>query len=527
MKFIREHRVLFVIFLLALILRVIFLEKAPVGFHADEVRIAWNSYSIAETGADDWGNRFPLYYNTFGDFRPMGIFYTTIPSILLFGLNIFAVRLPGALFGALTVFPIYFFVKQLNKKDEVTALFASFFIAFIPWHWMVSRATSEGIISLFFTVCGLVFFLWGYSKGKHYFTWSVISMIVSALFYHSIRPLSVPFLLTILVFQWMQRSTVPRRAVIAITALTCFTIVLLLGKGSLSRFSQVSVLAAKQTDEVLGAHTQIPSYPVLVRDSYTEYFSAPFIIGDDAKPFRYRIFGIGIVGVALTAFFLAGFVSIAKGHNSALPLWLLLIAPLSAAITFEDSPNLHRSLLMIPFVVIVAAYGARHLLTQSTTQKIIGLLILCYFCGTTTSSIITYFGPAKNDIASFRNYGAQEVIQKIQTTGERYDHIVLTNQPDSLYPWYGFLAKPDARMFNSAAHTRAEGSWRYEHITFAQNSCPSADALSEKSDLRGNILVVDGPFCESSGIQIAHPTAKRSHIELDNTVFFTLWEMRK
>src|SRR3990167_10194170 len=113
----RKTKLLILIFLLALFLRTYRLSTFPFGFHADEVRVGWNSYSILKTGLDDRGNLLALYYNTFGDYRPTGIFYFTIPSILIFGLTEFAVRFPSALFGALTIFPIYFLTKELiNKK---------------------------------------------------------------------------------------------------------------------------------------------------------------------------------------------------------------------------------------------------------------------------------------------------------------------------------------------------------------------------------------------------------------------------
>src|SRR3989344_1914413 len=112
---ITKNKYLLFIFLLALFLRVWQLGTVPDGFHIDEVKVGWNAYSILKTGLDDRGNSLALYYNSFGDFRPTGIFYITIPSILLFGKNEFAVRFPSALLGALTVFPLYLFVLSLQS----------------------------------------------------------------------------------------------------------------------------------------------------------------------------------------------------------------------------------------------------------------------------------------------------------------------------------------------------------------------------------------------------------------------------
>src|SRR4030043_2215732 len=135
-----EKKLLFLIFLLALLLRVYKLGVFPIGFHIDEAKVGWNAFSILKTGKDDLGNRFSLYYNTFGDYRPTGIFYLTIPSIAVFGRNEFAVRFPSAFFGALTILPLYLFVTEISKskKDKgklsLFGLTASFLLAVSPWH---------------------------------------------------------------------------------------------------------------------------------------------------------------------------------------------------------------------------------------------------------------------------------------------------------------------------------------------------------------------------------------------------------
>ena len=94
---------LFWIFALALFLRTYQLGTFPAGFHVDEVKVTWNAYSLFKTGKDDWGHALPLFYNTFGDYRPTGILYATVPTVAVMGLTQLATRLPGALFGSLMV----------------------------------------------------------------------------------------------------------------------------------------------------------------------------------------------------------------------------------------------------------------------------------------------------------------------------------------------------------------------------------------------------------------------------------------
>ncbi|MBI4029179.1 MAG: glycosyltransferase family 39 protein, partial [Candidatus Blackburnbacteria bacterium] len=140
-----------IIFLIALFLRVINLASVPVGLHGDEASIGYNAYSLLKTGKDQDGHFLPLSFDQFGDFRAAGYGYLDIPFVALFGLNAFAVRLPAALFGSLTIIIFYFFLLELFENKSI-ALIGSFLLAILPWHINISRASSEGVISSFFVL---------------------------------------------------------------------------------------------------------------------------------------------------------------------------------------------------------------------------------------------------------------------------------------------------------------------------------------------------------------------------------------
>lgn len=190
------------IFLLALLLRTYKLDSVPYGFHVDEAKVAWNAYSILKTGRDDKGNFLPMYYDSFGDFRPTGLIYLTIPSIAILGNTVFAVRLPYAFFGALTTLAIYFFVLEIfgiNRKK--LAIITAMVLAFNPWHIIASRATSESIIVIFLTVWGLYFSikLYRYDSWRNMFL-ALFSLFLSFFFYHNIRILAPMFVVVLFLF---------------------------------------------------------------------------------------------------------------------------------------------------------------------------------------------------------------------------------------------------------------------------------------------------------------------------------------
>jgi 4-amino-4-deoxy-L-arabinose transferase-like glycosyltransferase len=160
------------IFAVALILRLVALGRYPAGFTADEAAQGYMAYSILKTGKDEWGVRLPLAPRSFGDFKPPLQTYLMIPSIAVFGLNEFAVRLPSAILGILGVLGVYLLASELFRMKIVRinpnnlSLLSSLLLAISPWHISLSRGAFEANLTTFFLPLGFYFFLRGISKPK-------------------------------------------------------------------------------------------------------------------------------------------------------------------------------------------------------------------------------------------------------------------------------------------------------------------------------------------------------------------------
>ena len=100
------------VILLAGFLRFYQISSNPPGLYWDEVANGYDAYSILKTAHDHHGRFLPLFFESFGDWKLPGYIYLSIPSILTFGLNEFAVRFPSALFGTLTVPILFLLVSQ-------------------------------------------------------------------------------------------------------------------------------------------------------------------------------------------------------------------------------------------------------------------------------------------------------------------------------------------------------------------------------------------------------------------------------
>ena len=524
------------IFTLALFLRTYQLENFPVGFHSDEARVAWNAYSILKTGKDDRGNVPSLYYDTFGDYRPTGIFYFTIPSILVFGRNEFAVRFPSALFGALTVFPLYLFVTEIFKNKNLQsvingkklAIVSSLLLAISPWHIEVSRATSEVGISTFFALSAIYFLVKLIKNGGRLDAYIACGLItISFLLYHAIRFLAPIFFITIILFYFREFKSSKRKKFILGSLIFVFSLTIFFSTTpeARKRFDQVSIFKDENTNYEIKRLEDENKKPNLTGriiykklDSkyviyakrflleYPTYFSSNFLIGYSARPYRYATPGAGLFTFFEFGLLIIGLVEAAKGKKNLLPLLLLLIAPLPAALTTEDAPNLHRAFFMVPFLMTIETYGLLSVIDFSKKYKnLVKSIVFIAMLISTTYFLHMYFDHSSFhmpfikefnlDGSSYRNIGTKDLVLRIEKLKGQYDKVVVNNSTDDPYPWYAFFTGKDPAEFNKYAIKRKDGPWQYQNIIFSRLKCPTDSAFTTEKEQ--NLLVIDAgaPDC--------------------------------
>jgi hypothetical protein len=243
-------------------------------------------------------------------------------------------------------------------------------------------------------------------------------------------------------------------------------------------------------------HNKVVIYASRFFDEYTKYVSAEFMLTPGAaKPLRYQTASRGLL--LYTEFFLlaVGLVAVARGKYSLLPFLLLLAAPIPAAVTTEDAPNLHRALFMSPFISIIAAYGLNLLIINYRKLAYFVLLIFCldffYF-----AHMYIVHNPARDEITLSRNTGADQLIAQLVGYRTRYSRIILTNRPDNLYPWYAYLTRQNPKNFNPVIAPNKNSEFTVGNITFSQYRCPSE--YLAKAKLPG-VLVVDAEGCDVRG----------------------------
>lgn len=207
---------LLILIFIAISARFIWLDYAPPHLSNDEIGAASAAYSISKTLRDGSNQFLPLLWASHGgEGSPLAV-YIPLVSIVLLGNNDFAVRLPSAVLGSLTIIFIGFLVMELTKNSRL-ALITSFLLAFSPWHFSASRRALESNYALFFIVLGLYLFFIGINRNKNWATIvSMISFAMSIYSYYTEWILTPLIIFSLLVFY---RKTILKRKIYLVAIL--------------------------------------------------------------------------------------------------------------------------------------------------------------------------------------------------------------------------------------------------------------------------------------------------------------------
>lgn len=195
MSFIKSKKIylfiLTIILFLGFFLRFYRLSSIPNGPEWDEASIGYNAFSIAKTGFDEWGNKLPLIFPAFGDFKNPVYIYLSALVIKFIGLSIFSTRFINAFSGSLLIL-IWYLIAKISTKNEKISLLTAFFLAVSPFGVFFSRIAGDGIIfSVFLISLGIMFELLYLERKKPvFFLASIICLLLSIFTYNLARVIS-------------------------------------------------------------------------------------------------------------------------------------------------------------------------------------------------------------------------------------------------------------------------------------------------------------------------------------------------
>ncbi len=382
----KEIFLLLIILCVAILLRFYKLGEIPNGLYQDETAIGYNAYSILKTGKDEHGIAYPLYFKSFGDWKLPVYIYLTAASEALFGLTPFAVRLPAALSGTLTVLVFYFLIRRITKNSTL-ALISMALLAVNPWHVFYSRAAFEVSIALLFYLSG--FYLFPFS-----FFLSVLCFILALYTYNLTRLLSPLFFIVLLIFHKKEYKSLP----VYTRYFTLILAFILLIPFMSTIFSHGGVTSASGTLITSSAAIQAPllelkSYatdipvvsksilamPVLTVWKYIQnvisYFSVPFYFINGSSHGNHGIGSMGLFYLFELPFIIIGVFNIKHPSIKIFGIWAV-ITVLAASLT-RDVPHATRSFFILPFMITAGAIGLLKIYTYKNRilQTLVSVLM--------------------------------------------------------------------------------------------------------------------------------------------------------
>jgi 4-amino-4-deoxy-L-arabinose transferase-like glycosyltransferase len=484
---------LFGISIIASVIRFYQLGKVPISPDWDEASLGYNAYSILKTGRDEYGKLLPLSLQSFNDYKPPLYVYLAIPVIEVFGLSVWSVRLPSAIFGLIAVIGTFFLVREifcyliqfsqktnLNKEavvkqeyySEVIGLLSALLLAISPWHIQFSRVAFEANIGVTLNIWGTWFLLRGLKKGKYLYA-SAIIFSLGLYAYHTER-IFIPFLLLIfgLMFrkQLLDKKVYVIRSVLIGLVLIIPVIISIFNNTAIERLSGTTTFR-KQTEvlqrSVIKLENDKANHNYLglvlnnrriewaknITSSYLSHFSLRwlFLTGDLQ---RHHAPDEGLLYLWELPCLAIGFIYIWKVYKriAFLVTGWILISPLAASLT-TDTPHAVRTIVFLPMFQLLTAVGIvfvynllKRIYLNNNLKIRIGLLVIVFFvfCSITievSRYFDLYFLHLNHEFSQYWQYGYEQIINYVQQNRNKYDKIVISENLEQPYIFFLFYTK--------------------------------------------------------------------------------------
>lgn len=338
----------------------------PPGFYIDESSIAYNAYAISQTGRDEYGVEWPLYFRAFGEFKNPTLVYLLALVFKVTGPSILAARITCALLGVAAVLLLTLLAWKLSHQFTV-AIIVGLSATLTPWLYESSRLVFEAAA---YPLIVLLFLL-ALQRANARDTWRasdvfLIAIALALLTYtYSIGRLLGPLLALGLLLFANKENRRAVAAMIAAYAVTLLPMILfaLRHPGAMSaRFSAISYLGTNES-----AFAKLSRFFIQYLKDVNPW--TMLFVGENNP--RDHVGGMGSLLLVTFLFASAGLV-IAVTKLRGDPWWrfmvyALFVSVVPAALTVNEFPQLR--LIAFPMFLHVLMVPALMRLTASNAQE--------------------------------------------------------------------------------------------------------------------------------------------------------------
>ncbi|HEV2826618.1 MAG TPA: glycosyltransferase family 39 protein [Pyrinomonadaceae bacterium] len=356
-------------------------ERNPPGYYIDESSISYNAYTISQTGADEFGIPWPLYFRSFGDYKNPVYIYLLAGIYRITGPSILAARLLSAVCGVLAALALGLLATRISERREVGMLVALMALL-TPWLFEMSRVVLE--VALYPLIVALFLLCTHYASTRKFWRWREVvslAMTLALLTYtYSIGRLIGPlFALGLVLFASRGR----RAGVLKTWALYAIGLVPLLlfhrhNPGALSaRFSIITYLEP--------SYTSAANFREFARH-YLRNLNpwSLFVTGDPNFEQIAHIYGFPLLPAATGLLAIAGLALILRQHRSEgwwrFVCYCLLVSVVPASLTTEYVHMLRLAPVPV-FVIVLTIPAIRWVSMRNDLGKTMLTLLLVLVLG--------------------------------------------------------------------------------------------------------------------------------------------------
>lgn len=484
------------------VLRLLFLGSVPDGVTHDELGYISNSYSIALTGKNVFGNSFPFltWMVPHGfPFMPTPI-YLSASLFWFLPFTAFTGRLLSTFLGIFDIALVYILVKLVFKKESI-ALISALFLAISPWHLHFSRTAYDVNYALFFYLFGAVLLLASKNNFKFLFL-SIISFLLAVFSYRGMSIIAGPLFLTLFIYA-QKIIKLPKKYLWQYGLGLVLVFLLLIGAtvyfGKSYAAEGLALFDNVKLTEIVDKKIRDAKAPLYIsrifvnkpteiinkfRENYIQAFSPSFLFLHTEPSEIYSIWGRGRIYFADSVFIILGLFYLYRLNTVGMIFItsLLLIGALPGGI--GGGPYSARNLFMSAILPILSASGVCYLLDLSKKINlrlvISGVIIICY-AYLLGGYLFDYYGRYNHQSAEAWAKSLKDVSLLILHKQSKYDQVLVgpfTNGDVVQFSLYGRLSPQEIQVM--LKNNEYRGPFVYKNITFTAG-CPNLGVIPKNS----------------------------------------------
>ncbi len=466
LKFIKKNALVISIFMVLVAIRFVWIDRFPPGMQYDEVEYSLSSKTFQMIGTDLSGVGFPqslITTNTLGQVSPVP--YMILAPLWFFtDLTMTTYRALYVLLNVITAASFMVLLKNLLGNKTI-ALIGGIIFLMNPWSIFFSRHGIDGAFVLLFYILGMNFLIKEYTK-KNLFL-SFLFFILGFFSYHGAKLQLLPLIVAISVYR-ISITPKKRRVFFPYILIISTFILAVFGFVFGGKFLESSILERRSyefvftnlnsfSDQVIQLRTasiETPFHSLIINkfvfgfrhmvENYLQSFS-PTALFYSAEIYKYfgffYIFEIFFVSWGALSLYLN------RRKEFYLLIAILLIAPISTAVSMSGFSILNRAILMLPIFLIFISYGVYQAVQEAQRyfpKRIILFGIALLYAACFSTFIYTYFFILPIELNGHYRVPTRTLAKYLSLESAKSSKIVVvTSNPRVLYSGLVFFQPRD------------------------------------------------------------------------------------